>query len=261
MGSAATAVIASTPTSWRLGKAHRRCFGPEPTRWTRGIPTRNCETIRLNSTISIASRTRVLLLGQFCIWQGEGPAPPGGHPNPKRNEILLGFSRDGFHWHRPDRRPFMGCNSDDPKAWNWGNVQSVGGGCLIVGDKLYFYCSGWSKAQDARDRLPVLSTGLATLRRDGFASMDANDAGGTLTTRPVSFQGKHLFVNVDSGKGGELRVEILDKEGKVIQPFTQEACVPLTGRQDLAPSQVERRGRTVEAGRPARKVQIPFEER
>jgi hypothetical protein len=74
---------------------------------------------------------------------------------------------------------------------------------------------------------------LATLRRDGFASMDAHDAAGTLTTRPVSFQAKYLFVNVDSREGGELRVEILDQDGKVIQPFTREECVPLTADKTL----------------------------
>ena len=47
--------------------------------------------------------------------------------------------------------------------------------------------------------------GLATLRRDGFASMDAGGHGGTLTTRPVSFRGSRLFVNLD----GELRMEAI----------------------------------------------------
>ena len=34
------------------------------------------------------------------------------------------------------------------------------------------------------------STGLAILRRDGFASMDANDDQGTLLTRKISSNGK-----------------------------------------------------------------------
>ena len=53
------------------------------------------------------------------------------------------------------------------------------------------------------------------LRRDGFASMDAGDEDGTLTTRPVTFRGKHLFVNV-AAEGGELRAEVLDEDGQVI---------------------------------------------
>ena len=53
------------------------------------------------------------------------------------------------------------------------------------------------------------------MRRDGFASMDADESGGTLTTRPVRFTGKNLFVNLDATEG-ELRVEALGEDGKVL---------------------------------------------
>ena len=61
--------------------------------------------------------------------------------------------------------------SDEDGSWNWANVQSAGGGCLIVGDQLYFYVSG-RQGRPGTDAPGVCSTGLATLRRDGFASMD-----------------------------------------------------------------------------------------
>ncbi len=156
-----------------------------------------------------------ILLGLFSIWQG--------HPQglEKRNEVLVGFSRDGFHWHRPDRRSFAGVEEREG-AWNWGNVQSAGGGCLIVGDQLYFYVSGRGRDRAADPAV----TGLAILRRDGFASMDADDRAGTLTTRPLIFQGRYLFVNVDAGDG-ELRVEVLDRDGRAIPPFGREACNPV----------------------------------
>ena len=109
--------------------------------------------------------------------------------------------------------------------WNWGNVQSAGGCCLIVGDRLHFYCSGRAGIQ-GKSTSGVCTTGLATLRRDGFASMDAGEQPGTLTTRPLRFRGRHLFVNVDNPKG-ELRVEVLDDQGRVIKPFTRENCVPV----------------------------------
>jgi hypothetical protein len=51
---------------------------------------------------------------------------------------------------------------------------------------------------------------------------------GVLTTRPVRFSGSHLFVNANL-EGGELRAEILDRSGRVIAPFTREACAPVTG--------------------------------
>ena len=87
-----------------------------------------------------------------------------------------------------------------------------------MGDKLYFYATG--RNPDER------TTGLATLRRDGFASLDAGTQAGTLVTRPVVFRGRHLFVNLDAD-GGELRVEILSRGGQPIAPFTRENCVPV----------------------------------
>ena len=158
-----------------------------------------------------------LMLGMFTIWRGQPP------PREKPNEVCLGFSRDGFHWTRPERRAFCPV-SETPGAWNYTNVQSAAGGCLVMGDRLYFYVSARGKGRVA---------GLATLRRDGFASMDADSAGGTLTTRVLTFQGKYPFVNLDAPQG-QLRVEILDASSKPIAPFTRDNCVPVRGDHTLA---------------------------
>src|SRR5262249_40319703 len=72
----------------------------------------------------------------------------------------------------------------------------------------------------------VCSTGLAVLRRDGLASMEAGDVSGTLTTRPLRFSGAYLFVNAALPLG-ELRIEILSRDGRVLEPFSREACVPI----------------------------------
>ena len=164
-----------------------------------------------------------IMLGQYSVWMGPENDESARVGNHKRCEVFLGFSRDGFHFARPHRRPFIGVDEVDG-AWNWGNVQSAGGGCLVVGDKLHFYVSG--RALDASGRQGNMSTGLATLRRDGFASVDAGEKTGTLTTRPLWFSGAHLFVNADIRRGGELRVETLDRRGNVIAPFTRAHCIP-----------------------------------
>lgn len=185
-----------------------------------------------------------LLLGLFSIWPGQ----PSDRPKP--NYVALGFSRDGFHWDRPCRQPFIPV-SERKGDWNWGNVQSAGGGCLIVGDKLYFYISGRAGVEGSSTS-GVCSTGLATLRRDGFASMDAGPCGGTLTTRPVRFKGKYLFVNA-AAAGGELRVEVLDEDGNLILPFSRADCVPM--REDKTLQSVRWTGAgdlSVLAGKPVR---------
>jgi hypothetical protein len=173
-----------------------------------------------------------LMLGLFTIWRGETMV------REKVNEIEIGFSRDGFHWDRPDRSTFIGVSQKEGD-WNWANVQSAGGCCLVVGDQLFFYVSGRQGRPGTSDP-GVCTTGLAVLRRDGFASMDwipgegvlrgrvANSTAGTLTTRPVQFKGRQLFVNGDFGEG-QLRVEVLDRGGNVIAPFTAASCTPLSG--------------------------------
>lgn len=161
-----------------------------------------------------------LMLGQFVIHSKV--ADDKGRP--KINHVTLGYSRDGFHWHRPDRRAFLNV-SEDSSAWNWGNVQPAGGGCLVMGDKLYFYCSG-RNSKAVPDDGSGGTTGLAILRRDGFASLDAASGTASLTTRPVRFSGKHLFVNV-AAPAGTLRVAVLDAGGKPLKGFTTETCVPV----------------------------------
>jgi hypothetical protein len=145
-----------------------------------------------------------LIVGLFTIWRGQFA------DRQKPNEVCVGFSRDGWHWDRPDRRPFAPV-SETYGDWNYSNVQSVGGGCLVMGKELWFYVSGRSGAPKGSSKQGSCVTGLATLRRDGFASMDAGAEGGTLTTRPVSFKGRQLFVNLDAPQG-ELKVDVLEGE-------------------------------------------------
>jgi hypothetical protein len=173
-----------------------------------------------------------VMIGLFSVWRGES------NYREKINEVTLGFSRDGFHWHRPDRQAFLPV-SETEGAWNWANVQSAGGGCVVVGDRLHFYCSG--RQGYPGSQLPgVCSTGLATLRRDGFASMEwipgetkvrariDGESDGVLVTRPLRFNGKYLFVNADV-QDGELRVEALDQAGAPIAGFARTDCNPVTG--------------------------------
>ncbi len=154
-----------------------------------------------------------VMVGLFSwFYPGPNDTDPGNLPGPDLVELGAGFSRDGFQWVRPTRGNGPGTNgafipsSNVAGTWNMGNTQSAGGGFLIVGDELWFYFSGRNAlhadvAQGA--------TGLATLRRDGFYSMDAGSTPATLTTRPLKFSGKYLFVNVTDPQGS-LTVQVLN---------------------------------------------------
>lgn len=153
-----------------------------------------------------------IMLGQYSVWQGPENNICGELGIQKKNEIMLGYSRDGFHFSRPSHKPFMANDRRSDKTWNWGNMQSIGGVPMIVGDSLYFYCSGRRLNDIMWDS--YTSTGLATLRRDGFVSRHAGKTACTLTTEPLVFDGKYLFVNADIK--GDLKVELLGRKGNVI---------------------------------------------
>ena len=164
------------------------------------------------------------MIGFYSQWQGPENDIVRKLMIPKRNEIMLGYSRDGFHFSCPSHRPFMSVNETEG-AWNYGNMQSVNGVLLIVGDSLYIYSSGRSPNGVWWDA--GMSTGLAMLRRDGFVSMRAGKTLGYLITEKLSFDGKYLFVNADvRNKKGMLAVEVLDAEGNPIEGFTSKsACL------------------------------------
>jgi hypothetical protein len=170
-----------------------------------------------------------LMLGVFGILRGPtSSAYWDKHKAVKLIDLELAYSRDGFHWHRPDHTPFLASTRKDGD-WDRGYLHSGVGICTVVGDRLYFYYSGWSgiSPQKGRSTYAGGATGVAFLRRDGFASLDAGEAPGAVTTKAVVFNGKHLFVNLDAPRG-ELRAEVLDEQGRVIAPFSAEDCEPVS---------------------------------
>ena len=164
-----------------------------------------------------------IMLGLYSAWCGPENDICKRDGIQKRNVVSLGYSRDGFHFSRPTHEAFMDVNETEG-AWNWGNMQSINGVPLIVGDSLYFYSSGRRLNKIMWDS--YTSTGLATLRRDGFVSMRAGREEGTLTTEKLSFDGKYFFVNADvKAKKAQLAVELLDEQGTPIPGFTKKDCV------------------------------------
>ena len=51
-----------------------------------------------------------IILGQYCVWQGPENDVCDSLGIQKRNQIALGYSRDGFHFYRPTYEVFMGVN-------------------------------------------------------------------------------------------------------------------------------------------------------
>lgn len=157
-----------------------------------------------------------LMLGYFTIWQGPENEDCDSLMIQKRNEVLIGFSRDGFHWNRRFKKPFLPVD-EDFHAWNAGNVQSVAGCPLIVGDSLYFYMSGRYNSKPKHDS--NFATGLAMLRRDGFASLRTGETDGFVITVPLHVSGAFCFINAEIN--GRLYAELLDENSNVIDGFSK----------------------------------------
>ena len=164
-----------------------------------------------------------LMLGFFQIHYG--PSNDVGEKTgiPKITELEFAYSRDGFHWLRPDRN--CAIRSEFKDVWDRGYVQSLGNICTVDQEKLTFYYIGFQGKESTGIRTAMYSrgaTGAAFLRRDGFASMDA-DSEGTILTRVLTFSGSHLFVNADA-PDGRLTVEVLTPECEVIEGFSEAEC-------------------------------------
>jgi hypothetical protein len=201
-----------------------------------------------------------LMLGFFELHRGPENARCEKMGLPKLNEITFGYSRDGFHWSRPDRRAQIPASRKD--TWDRGFIEGGGNICVIVGDRLLFYHSGCRGDMGGAIKADVSINfgsmydpnciGLSTLRRDGFASLEAGASTGQITTRPVTFSGSRLFVNVACPQG-DLKAEVIGEDSKAIEPFTLSNCEPVSADKCLTP--VTWRGATdlsALAGKPVR---------
>lgn len=198
-----------------------------------------------------------VMVGLFTIFTGKecGPTSPFNRTG-EWDSVFLGFSRDGFHWMRPkpDGKHHVFLPMDDtvapPWVWNKANVQSVGGGFLVLDPPPSSPAAASPTGVDSTLRFYVgarsgefqidgnATTGVASLRRDGFASVAAFTSGARLVTRPVVFDGAYLFANYEVGNGtaakaddGQgVRVEVLDADtAQPIAPFTSANSVELLG--------------------------------
>lgn len=166
------------------------------------------ETPQLYSLNAVAYES--LMVGMHYIHRGPKNEICNAGKFPKLLDLELGFSRDGFHWDRPDRRGFI-VGSRSEGSWDRAYLHGTAGVFVVLDDQLVFPYMGTSGIAPSGKRGMYTggSIGLATLRRDGFASMEGP---GELTTRPVRFSGRHAFVNFI----GELTAEVLGEDGKVL---------------------------------------------
>ena len=98
---------------------------------------------------------------------------------------------------------------------------------LRIGDTLSIYYAGSAAKHGVKLRdVKTMGIGLATLRPDGFVSVDAGAGGGSLVTRPLSFAGRDLHLNATVRAGGDIRVSVRSGQSEPIDGYDS---IPVTG--------------------------------
>ena len=199
----------------------------------------------------------VSLFKILCGYENDIAARAG---MPKTTSIHFAYSRDGFHFTRPDRTPAIDESGWGSGAWDSGYVGNISSCFAIKDERLWFYYVG-ARGDATKNDPPRcvyangmhwnFSVGVATLRRDGFAGMVA-DGRGTLVTRPVTFSGAHLFVNADA-RFGDVSAEVLDEKGVPYPGYSAADCQALV-RTDSTKSALTWKGGDLSrfAGKPVR---------
>ena len=206
------------------GMIHRtRCisFSDDFEMWTDPIPCLRADDLDppdLQIYGLVGFRYESLYLGLMDMYWSRDTGP-----EERTMDIQLAVSRDGEAWWRAaERRTFL--TYDQEKSWERFMVLPMNSAPVRDGEEIRIYYLG-SGSRHRRGPVPEhrrgepwlapghpedppavsgeLSSGmgLARLRVDGFAAVEAGSEEGSLWTKPVLFSGKELHINADAGRG------------------------------------------------------------
>ncbi len=155
----------------------------------------------------------------------------------KTNRHLYATSDDGLNWTKPN----LGQVDD---GVNWIRQEPGSGGRMpilplgpsgswddamvftpnhpmVEGDTIKLYYGGFDETHGNLESNAAI--GLATLRKDGFASLDAGQEVGCVTTKPLVNAAGPLRLNCDTDSGW-VKAAVLDAAGNLIEGYGLEDC-------------------------------------
>ena len=145
-------------------------------------------------------------------------------PGNETIDIQLTTSHDNKNWVRvANQETFIPLGR--PGSWDDGMIFSAP--LFNHGDKTLIYYGGWGNAHDSKENDRSSGIALATLRLNGFVSLNAGQEPGTVTTRSMQNVNGPLLVNANAS-GGSLRAELLGDDGNPIPGFSAKDCLPIT---------------------------------
>jgi hypothetical protein len=124
-------------------------------------------------------------------------------------DVQLAWSRDGIKWERHPGRPIF-MKTGLYGSYDWGRVY-INHGIVDMDKQIYLYYRG---AEGLHLKMPKNESTfcLATLRPDGFVSLDTPGTGYMLT-RPLLCPGGKLKINARTEPGGFIRVAVRRGDG------------------------------------------------
>ncbi len=137
------------------------------------------------------------------------------HPKTHQLDAQLAWSRDGVHWDRHPARPLFIENGPLP-GYDWGMLYAWNE-IIERPEGIFIYYQG----ADTLHHRSVQGSGvrhlcLATLRRDGFVSVDALEGrDGYLLTRPIECPSGKLHINARTGPDGYVKVAVRSGDGEL----------------------------------------------
>jgi len=150
---------------------------------------------------------------------------PGQSPHDGPIDVQLVHSRDGRTWSRcEDRSPVI---PNGPHSYDAGCILGVANQPVLVGQEHWLYYTAITTPHGGALPEKQITIARAAWRQNGWCALSAGSNGGQIETIPRSPVGDQLCVNVDATRG-ELKVALLDADGKSISNYTVEDCIPIS---------------------------------
>ena len=154
-------------------------------------------------------------------WRRVAPGKPWLQPGPPGSwdQFMVNVSSPPVDVGEPELRVYFGGSKNHHDWWFSGPTENL--------DEP----SRWNDAPEVTDMTAVgYHLGLATLRREGFVSLDAAlNREGVIVTEPFVSEGDRLTINASCQRGGYVRVEVTDLHNQPIPGATADICDTFTG--------------------------------
>ena len=129
-------------------------------------------------------------------------------------------SRDGILWHRFNEA-FLTPGYENENNWVYGDT-ALSVGLVDSGEDTYYLYSLESYRSATLDK-PLRRY---EIRKDGFACYEADFTERTLVTKPLTFEGKDLYINFETSAFGYILVDALDENG---EPLSEKTSYEIYG--------------------------------